>query len=31
VKLAVLEPDGKFAFIQRDGAGSHEEEGKKTV
>ncbi|HEY3208628.1 MAG TPA: YetF domain-containing protein [Actinomycetota bacterium] len=31
VKLAVLEPDGKFSFIQRDGRQEHEDAGKKTV
>jgi len=30
VKLAVLEPDGKVSFIQRD-AEEHEDEGKKSV
>lgn len=31
VTLAVLEPDGKFSFIQRDGGQEHADEGKKTV
>lgn len=30
VKLAVIEPDGRFSFIQRD-AEEHEEEEKKSV
>ena len=31
VKLAVLEPDGKFSFIQRDDEEHHEDEKKKSV
>lgn len=31
VKLAVLEPDGKFSFIQRDGEQEPEGAGKKSV
>lgn len=31
VKLAVLEPDGKFSFIQLDGGAEHEATSKKTV
>jgi uncharacterized membrane protein YcaP (DUF421 family) len=31
VQLAVLEPDGKFSFIKRDGSDQTEDEGKKSV